>query len=187
MYTSGGNMKILSVGIANEKTFNVLFEENGTVLCDQCYDTTDIQRFSFSEVTALVASDPTIIDRPLPAPELTVDMKTSFKQQCEDWLPIRRHEGFMFGDIPCPADAEAQANFSSVLNLIQLGAPGPFLLHDNNNVDHMLTIAEVQSLCVQMATFVQGAYQACWTAKASIDASTTVEECEAAIASLRAF
>jgi len=180
-------MDILRVEVVSPSEYNVFFLQNEIPVVDQCRASDQFQRFSFPEITELIESDPSIIDRPLPLPELTAELKESFKRQCEDWLPIRRHKGFIFGEIPCPADAEAQANFSSVLNLIQLGAPGPFLLHDNNNVDHMLTIAEVQSLCVQMATFVQGAYQACWTAKASIDAATTVEECEAAIESLRAF
>jgi len=179
-------MNILKITIDNPDLFNVYFMEDDTppeyifgLVC-QCSRNEMVQRFDFLEIESIIASGTIPV-------ELSEYCKKTHKDRCEDWLASRRHKGFMFGDIPCPADAEAQANFTSVMNMIQIGATGPFLLHDNNNVDHWLTIAEVQSLCGQMATFVQGAYQACWIAKASIDSATIVEECDEAMVTLNEF
>jgi len=168
-------MNITSIEISNSNSYNIYFDNT---IC-QC----DIE----NQLYITLAEVEAIITEGLIPVSLSYELIKTYKQLCEDWLKERRHTGFNWNDYIVPADAEAQANFSSVMILIGLGATGPFLLHDNNNVDHWLTIAEVQALCVQMATFVQGAYQACWTAKASIDAATTIEQCDQAISTLNIF
>lgn len=107
--------------------------------------------------------------------------KKNFKEKAEAWLVPRRKNGFQFGDYKVSGDAEAQANFGGSMTLIQMGVTGPFLCRDTENVDHMLDVSQVKVLVLAMAQFIQGCYQACWAAKASIDEATTVSECELAI------
>lgn len=180
-------MTILRIEIVSYAEYNVFFEQDGSVVVDQCRDTSDIQRFNFAEIKALIKSDPTIVDRPLPVPPLTEEGRAGFKAQAEAWLAPRRHEGFDFENYKVSGDAEAQANFAGTMLLIQMGATGPFLCRDTTNVDHLLDVAQVSSLVVLMAQFIQYCYTSLWECKAEIESATTIKECADAIENLAGY
>ena len=167
--------------------YNAFIRQSNKFVVVQCYSTQETTPVTYVDVIQALSVEPELLNKPFPVGPFLEDLQKSYKDTCEAWLAPRRHKGFTWNDLPVPADQEAQTNFSSVLNLIQLGAPGPFLLHDNNNVDHMLTIAEVQQMSMQMAGFVQNCYEVCWAAKASIDAATTIEQCEEALRTMKGF
>ena len=178
-------MNILRIEIVSEYEYNVFFEQDGSVCVDQSRDTPDIQRFNFADITALVKSDPTIVNRPLPVPPLTEEDRQAYKSQAEAWLTPRRHAGFPFDTYKVSGDAEAQANFGGTMTLIQMGVPGPFLCRDTTNVDHMLTAEEIGTLVLTMAQFIQYCYTSLWTCKAEIDSAVTIEDCTNAMNNLQ--
>lgn len=180
-------MTILRIEIISATEYNVFFEQDGSFVVDQCRDTSDIQRFNFAEIKNLIKSDPTIVDRPLPLPPFTEADRESFKAQAEAWLTPRRHEGFDFEDYKVSGDAEAQANFSGYMTLIQMGASIPFVCRDTTNIDHLLSVEQVSSLALLMAQFVQGCYARLWECKAIIESATTTKECTDAINTLQGY
>lgn len=59
-------MDIISIGIIDDKTFNVFIIVDNCVFVDQCYNDDRVQRFQFADIQKLLIEQPDLLDKPLP-------------------------------------------------------------------------------------------------------------------------
>lgn len=112
----------------------------------------------------------------VPATITLEQKKIAGQNSAEQWLVNRRKSGFVWNNILCHGDPEAQSNYAGYKTLIDIGVPGPFLLHSTDNVDHMIPKEHIPSLLMTTAVFVQWAYSVVWNTKKVIREATSESE-----------
>ena len=161
-----------------ENGYNVFFG-NPITVC-QIYNVDEVQTFTWAEVQANLDK----LNKPLPVVILPLDeqARIAYLDRIEQILIERRGRGFEYDGSRWQADSMAQVNMASIMGLVQIGAFGPFLWRDIDNVNHMLSNGGLNALAIQMAGFIQLCFADTWTAKDLIKNANTRAECDTIIA-----
>jgi hypothetical protein len=174
-------MQILSINRIDENTLNVIFSEDAGRYGDQCRNTEELQRFAWADIQALIASDPSIIDRPLPTPEIDlVALRLSLNTALNDVeRPSTLAAGFTYNTHRVQADPVAQQNATGILTAITSGVPVSYPVMWRTLDNYMMSIPTKEAylhFSGSLMAFVQAVFSKSWSIKDAMEVLTTADE-----------